>query len=65
MKIIIASCGLEIREDENFVCPYYLGRGKSGYSSCDVNLQYETNVCIESIDPDPRDCYYVEEPVNV
>ena len=62
MKTMIASCGEEIREDEGFVCPYCLGRGKPGFSNCGVNLQYGTNVCMESIPLDPEE-FYVEEPV--
>lgn len=63
MKTIIAGCGLELREDEGFMCPYFTGRGKPGYSNCGINLQYGTNICMDSIDFD-QDDINVEEPVN-
>ena len=62
MKVIIASCGLEVRESENFVCPFICRREemkekRPGYGSCQVNLQIGTNVCMDSIDFDEIDEY--------
>ena len=55
MKTCMASCGMEIREEDGFVCPYFSRpeewrARKGGQSACFVNLQYQTNVCLEAPD---------------
>lgn len=52
MKTIIASCGQEICEDENFVCPYISGKKELDRKYCGINYQLVTNICMDSMDFD-------------
>lgn len=45
----IATCGLEVREDEGWKCPFFTGRGRPDYSSCQIDLQIGTNVCVQAL----------------
>lgn len=50
-KRVLAWCGSEIREEDNFVCPYFCRREEwneehPGFGSCKIDLQYGTNVCL-------------------
>lgn len=54
MKHIRAGCGLEIKEEENFVCPYLLESRKSDcdpkYGCCQIDCQVGTGVCLYAFD---------------
>lgn len=50
---ITAGCGMEIRKDEGFVCPYSIRKEewksiKGNYGPCQIYLQLGTNICIDA-----------------
>ena len=50
---IIVGCGMEIRKDEGFVCPYFTRKEEwrkhqGKYGPCQIDLQYGTNVCLHA-----------------
>ena len=50
---ITAGCGMEIRKDEGFVCPYFTRKEEwrkyqGKYGPCQIDLQYGTNVCLHA-----------------
>lgn len=57
MEKCIAGCGIEIRAEDGWVCPYFCRRDDwdntllhKGYGPCQIDLQVGTNVCLYAPD---------------
>lgn len=51
MRVFKCSCGMEIRENEGWVCPYFSRpEGNPGNGCCNVDIQLKTNVCLQNPD---------------
>lgn len=55
METYRAGCGMEIREEDGFVCPYFSRpdewkKKNCGFGPCEVDLQTESNVCLYAPD---------------
>jgi len=53
MKDCISGCGMEIREDEGFVCPFFCRKSEwvkenGNRGCCQIDLQIGTNVCLHA-----------------